>query len=62
MYAGKEVEIIERAIFLKGIQSERVDDLPLIGVEPRYGYRWRIQNHLIKRSLNADWPFFQPGD
>ncbi len=30
MYAGKEVERRERAIFLKGIQSERADDLPLI--------------------------------
>ncbi len=30
MYAGKEVERIERARFLKDIQSERVDDLPLI--------------------------------
>ncbi len=30
MYAGKEVERIERARFLKDIQSERADDLPLI--------------------------------
>ena len=30
MYARKEVERIERAIFLKEIQSERADDLPLI--------------------------------
>ena len=30
MYAGKEVERIERARFLKGTISERADDLPLI--------------------------------
>ncbi len=30
MYAGKEVERIERAILLKGTTSERADDLPLI--------------------------------
>ena len=30
MYAGKEVERIEREIFLKGTTSERADDLPLI--------------------------------
>ena len=30
MYAGNEVERIERAIFLKGTISERADDLPLI--------------------------------
>ena len=30
MYAGKEVERIERAILLKGTISERADDLPLI--------------------------------
>jgi hypothetical protein len=30
VYAGKEVERRERAIFLKGIESERADDLPLI--------------------------------
>ena len=30
MYAGKEVERIERARFKKDIQSERADDLPLI--------------------------------
>ena len=30
MYAGKEVERIEREIFLKGTISERADDIPLI--------------------------------
>ena len=30
MYAGSEVERIERALFLKGTISERADDLPLI--------------------------------
>ncbi|MDJ0900557.1 MAG: hypothetical protein QNJ55_17280 [Xenococcus sp. MO_188.B8] len=30
MYAEKEVERIERPIFLKGTNSERADDLPLI--------------------------------
>ena len=30
MYAEREVERINRAILLKGTQSERADDLPLI--------------------------------
>ncbi len=30
MYAEREVERIERVIFLKGTNSERADDIPLI--------------------------------